>query len=65
MKGTDSSCLCINCEGKNAAKCGASKAIKLIDRVHGHNNDEDMDNVSKSANNSDKSGATYSCNSNE
>lgn len=30
MKGTDSSCLCINCEGTNAVKCGAKAAMAII-----------------------------------
>jgi hypothetical protein len=33
VKGTDSSCLCINCKGMNACKHGCMGAIKFIDQL--------------------------------
>jgi hypothetical protein len=33
VKGTDSSCLCINCEGMYACQCGCMGAIKVIDQL--------------------------------
>jgi hypothetical protein len=33
VKGTDSMCLCINCEGMNACRRGCMGAIKVIDQL--------------------------------
>ena len=44
VKGSDSSCLCINCEGTNAVKRGSKRAIEMmksvlqVDLVHNENN---------------------------
>ena len=33
VKGTNSSCLCLNCEGINACRCGSKTTIKAIEEV--------------------------------
>ena len=33
VKGTNSSCLCLNCEGMNACRCGSKSTVKAIEEV--------------------------------